>query len=1832
MRRLAGATMGAVVLAVCAVPIHAAQVRVQPTDTYGMDHLVLENDVLKVTVNPRQGGRVIDLVDKRTGYHLTDSTTVTAGFAKELVHDDQLPGELMQGAYQAKITERGPQAVTVVTTYRGQTQRTKGVELRKTYRLVEGEPLLRIQYRLRTRHVGVDNMALRLHHVFTPGGKRDAGTARPFIPIPAGPRAAAWDKVYREYTAGWSAVLRKATGDGVVCLFDGAKASKGFNWSAPTIEWFYRPVRLKPGLVWIDEVIVAPTRGLSIVDHADRVGVYQTALAGKQVSVKVYALASGTVAVQPTVIGPDGKARHTGAKRTAKLSAGKVTALVWDAPSADALKGATLRVAVTSGGTTHTFMANPAEVKGFAVPVPKHGPVQLASEPVERVTIARPLDGPEIRGTKPVACEDTGWKPLADKKYVPPAEVQMRDITLDTGVATYGLRVPRFRLGKDKPWKKRGEWCTGLGMPRPSSANFYGGGFFGMAINGRWLRTTAPGMTLVRGVGKAAVDLRWEIDAAVVTMRLLALGGDGALYGQIDLSPKTDVKTVEVRFLAFPGGFHGKRDKRFRTAKKEYGSGKVVALGPEVGWLLQYDRLMNPGSGAVAMVFPPKQIIGVQVDSRNNYSFTTIVSYRPSLRRLHFVLWNMYRSTNERALEQIKSASGPALTRLGTPGRVFAVGHAVQLAPGESPGAKDGELPGGKRGELPGARPAGVRLRILELATFTHGESRWGHRHFDEMERSEFLYTHKWGRPTRYEQFLRQSVESSRYAFRAAGQFAYHLRNRKDVEVHTAYQNLFTDYLARLYDYDLLVVNDFPLELLDPYETDLRDYVASGRGIVFLGGYGAYGGMGAGYGTWKGSRVCSLLPVAIRTVPDFMPQTDYRPGLPDRTFRGRYRECDYPDYRSALARGFYRFGPVLPITRTLGWLGWGARVERAHEAHPIVAGVPLEMLAPDYHRVTARGDGTVVARIGRDPAIAVSGFGKGRVAALTFSDARRFWLWKHTPQLYAQLADWVAGQPARPMVSRMSVGHWGRAVGVELSNPTDRSVKSDLVVTAIGAGARRTEQQQGNVSVPARTSRRVAVRLPGTGAFAPGPIEVVARWAAHTAYAEVVNPAPSVGVTLDVDHEHKRHFIRRETIAPRVIVKGRVPGGATLVAELVGAEGRPVRSSGGKAAAKPGDDHRLPIPAKRLAFGPYGYRVSLRNGTGQEIAAASLRVKVCRLVIPEFPVWWYGYGVHKHGDLDSYLDVALLSRFAEQANAAFAVRGWGSLNLAETSDHALGLGMPLMSYCFYVPGIGGAPGTPARRSPRNPSRLKAIREAGLKQAGFSKHPAVHWFYIDDEGTGFSETDYDKAQYQKETGRPWPKAFTTVGDHYSAAKFHLRGGNLAWKAAFDALREVLPDRSHYFLQTVGNVAANGGWLWDNMRDSAVNCIDLYPPAPSDYGQCLFFFNAMRCLGYHNGHPGWVLMGEYRESFDMMRCQWWLQLGSGLEGYGWYSGCYGGGPNGIGSDRIHRIAPYDRRAMRYGALLARWDKPRSKVAMYWSLASSARRGPTEGRKLIRTEGRKVDKACEATAVDLYRHDLYPDVITEAEVLADKHLRYDAIVLAGVTWDTKQVTDKLAAYARNGRLLVADSSTIRVPGAQPYDGAALARQVKPAAVTPDPLVHAEPVRAGAQRYLIVYNHQDKPVNADVAVAWPDAKVVYDVFNHVRLPVRAEGGTARLKVKLDAYNGVLLALCAGPLPDVRVRAGDARCGTDVAVEISAGVPSGKGMVPVDVVVVDPQGTRTTYGGSFAVTDGRSRYRIPTGVNDLAGRWTVCVTDLITGKTATATFHLTGGAKAVAP
>lgn len=148
--------------------------------------------------------------------------------------------------------------------------------------------------------------------------------------------------------------------------------------------------------------------------------------------------------------------------------------------------------------------------------------------------------------------------------------------------------------------------------------------------------------------------------------------------------------------------------------------------------------------------------------------------------------------------------------------------------------------------------------------------------------------------------------------------------------------------------------------------TLLRDWVASGGGLVMVGGYLTFQGI-EGKGRYAGSAVEEALPVTI------LPYDD-RVEIPEGIVPG----VTAPD-------------------------------------HPLAIGLPERWPAIlGYNRLTARAEATVIAAAGDDPLLAAWSFGQGRAVAFA-SDCGPHWAppafveWEGYATLWQNIAAWAAG-------------------------------------------------------------------------------------------------------------------------------------------------------------------------------------------------------------------------------------------------------------------------------------------------------------------------------------------------------------------------------------------------------------------------------------------------------------------------------------------------------------------------------------------------------------------------------------------------------------------------------------------------------------------------------------------------------------------------------------------------------------------------------------------------------------------------------------------------------
>ena len=181
-----------------------------------------------------------------------------------------------------------------------------------------------------------------------------------------------------------------------------------------------------------------------------------------------------------------------------------------------------------------------------------------------------------------------------------------------------------------------------------------------------------------------------------------------------------------------------------------------------------------------------------------------------------------------------------------------------------------------------------------------------------------------------------------------------------------------------LEEYDAIILSDVGADSFDLTDECLRgergvrklnvvaDWVASGRGLLTIGGNLSYSGFG-GRARYAVSPLARVLPVAI----------------------GHYDErLERPD-------------GVEPLVND--------------PDSPILAGVPSRWpYVLGYNRVSPKTHAHVLATVDDDPLLVIGTWEKGRVAALT-TDCTAHWAsqaflkWDYYPVLFRRLVSWLAG-------------------------------------------------------------------------------------------------------------------------------------------------------------------------------------------------------------------------------------------------------------------------------------------------------------------------------------------------------------------------------------------------------------------------------------------------------------------------------------------------------------------------------------------------------------------------------------------------------------------------------------------------------------------------------------------------------------------------------------------------------------------------------------------------------------------------------------------------------
>ena len=251
--------------------------------------------------------------------------------------------------------------------------------------------------------------------------------------------------------------------------------------------------------------------------------------------------------------------------------------------------------------------------------------------------------------------------------------VEKRKITLDSGGRRYTFQIS----GCQDPSHAGEHPCAegNFGMPEPTPANWYWGGFLRVLVNGsdatgrdiKDLRVIEQGM-------RGAFQTVWAHPDADVGLRLMMLPGANHVLAELVWKPTPGVtlQSVGVRLTCYPSFFTAARQRKgerhCRTPRTDQSEPTTLTLEPEQDTYLYYydavfDVARGEGDGPCAALVAPQAVQGGRV-SIGDYAVQTELDLKPEAGEARLAFYDFTGLPNADAESYLRSEAPRDLAEL----------------------------------------------------------------------------------------------------------------------------------------------------------------------------------------------------------------------------------------------------------------------------------------------------------------------------------------------------------------------------------------------------------------------------------------------------------------------------------------------------------------------------------------------------------------------------------------------------------------------------------------------------------------------------------------------------------------------------------------------------------------------------------------------------------------------------------------------------------------------------------------------------------------------------------------------------------------------------------------------------------------------------------------------------------------------------------------------------------------------------------------------------------------------------------------------------------------
>ncbi len=230
----------------------------------------MENQFLKLLIDPTKGGRIYSCIDKATGADFT-TTRTNGGLAKDIVKEAGF-NSFFAESYVLETKESTGEKVSV--TLRASSKKLEYFHLLKTYTLRRDSSELSIDCELvnTPEAMTVRHFTYRHHNELKVPGEKTRylfPTSKGSMELMEGGGMQAWQN---DIVQGWAALLGSNSGNGLLCRVDYPALDCFYNWfgEETNLEWFYKTVRVEAGDSWKTRVNIMPLHNAGMIAAAGR--------------------------------------------------------------------------------------------------------------------------------------------------------------------------------------------------------------------------------------------------------------------------------------------------------------------------------------------------------------------------------------------------------------------------------------------------------------------------------------------------------------------------------------------------------------------------------------------------------------------------------------------------------------------------------------------------------------------------------------------------------------------------------------------------------------------------------------------------------------------------------------------------------------------------------------------------------------------------------------------------------------------------------------------------------------------------------------------------------------------------------------------------------------------------------------------------------------------------------------------------------------------------------------------------------------------------------------------------------------------------------------------------------------------------------------------------------------------------------------------------------------------------------------------------------------------------------------------------------------------------